>query len=93
MKKFLIILCLIPLMATAKAVTPHVYNVYYPKDCKFVEGHLEASYFGKMYQVVCKEGGDISTYVTSRTSNVETPAKFNHIPAPVIRYIYLEEVK
>jgi hypothetical protein len=73
------------------------YKVYYPSTCTFMNGKLDTWGHGHtdnyQYQVVCKEGGDISTYVSAPIKRWSTPARVNHIPAPIKGYIYVKEVK
>lgn len=86
---------MIPL--SAYSVEVHNYEVYYPSTCTFMSGKLDTwglNYScGYQYQVVCKEGGDISTYVSAPIKRWSTPARVRHIPAPIKGYIYVKEIK
>ena len=91
MKKILItLLCLSPLITFSAEY--HKYQVYYPVNCEFISGSYERSHYYTNYQVECKEGGDLSTYV-SAPAKIMTPAKFTHFPANIKGFIYLKEVK
>lgn len=94
MKKiFITLLCLCPLLAIAKEVKIVEYNVYYPKTCAFISGRVERSANFAFYQVECREGGDLSTYLSAPVSPFGRPVKFKHVPSDVRGYIYLKEVK
>ena len=69
----------------------HKYAVYYPDNCTFISGHYEFGDYWKAYQVICREGGDISTYV-DMPSNLSYPAQFKHIPAKIRGFIYIKEI-
>ena len=96
--KYLISLMILA-MTSSSAYSAEVYNykVYYPSTCTFMNGKLDrwgySSTASYQYQVVCKEGGDISTYVSAPIKRWSTPARVNHIPSPIKGYIYVKEVK
>lgn len=84
-------------VAVTYAAQLYNYEVYYPNTCTFMNGKVEISgqgiYRNYYYQVMCKEGGDISTYVSAPMAVWQTPARVNHIPSNIRGYIYVKEIK
>jgi len=89
--------CLFVTALPGVAAQLHEYEVYYPNTCTFMNGKVEIAgqglYRNYHYQVTCKEGGDISTYVSAPMKIWETPARVNHIPSNIKGYIYVKEIK
>ena len=90
-------LCVFLTALPTKAAQLHEYEVYYPNTCTFMNGKVEIAgqgiYRNYHYQVMCKEGGDISTYVSAPMKIWETPARVNHIPSNTRGYIYVKNIK
>ena len=91
------LLCVFLTALPTKAAQLHEYEVYYPNTCTFMNGRVEIAgqgiYRNYHYQVTCKEGGDISTYVSAPMRIWETPARVNHIPSNIKGYIYVKNIK
>lgn len=84
-------------VAITYAAQLYNYEVYYPNTCTFMNGKVEIAghgiYRNYYYQVMCKEGGDISTYVSAPIKIWQTPARVNHIPSNIRGFIYVKEIK
>lgn len=92
----LFVFCIFITGIPAGATELHNYEVYYPNSCTFMNGSYEvthaSAYVYNYYQVVCKEGGDISTYVSAPIKEWKTPARVNHIPSNIRGYIYVKKI-
>ena len=88
--KNLIAIIMISLAIPCYAIT---WNVYYPKDCKPISGHIEKGHAHGVFQLECMEGEDLSTYVSAPFNSWSSePIQYKYVPSN-INHIYLKEQK